>query len=141
MALLLKNKQQKKIRIIYDGRGAISDEWNEYNVVQDHRLLKNINSLEENAIINSDYRIAVSESLVSYWNKVFNYKNYNHVVIPCTINNVFEHLDISNSKILKIRNELNFKINDIVFVYSGSLSGWQSFDLLINCVNCFADFM
>ncbi len=118
------------VKIVYDGRGAISAEWEEYKVVNDIELLSQIKELEGKAIIESDYRISVSEKLVDYWKQEFKYFEQNHVVIPCTINKHFEDISISKEQRALIRSEFNFKDDDVIFVYSGSVAGWQSFDLL-----------
>lgn len=116
--------------VVYDGRGAIAAEWSEYNVVKDPVLLSEIKCLEKTAILKSRYRIAVSEQLVDYWKETYNYRDHNHVVVPCTLNKVYENKKLDKVEILSQRLELNFDVADIVFVYSGSIAGWQSFDLL-----------
>lgn len=129
LTLLLKKKNRIK-NVIYDGRGAITAEWKEYQVITDELMLSEILNLEKEVVINSDYRIAVSEQLVNYWKKEFNYSDDKHVVIPCTLNSVFEDVIISDEQIEKSRSLLNLSKTDIAFVYSGSVSGWQSFNLL-----------
>lgn len=116
--------------VIYDGRGAITAEWNEYKVVTNPLLLETINSLEKNAVLNSNFRISVSQKLIEHWQKEFGYTSSNHVVIPCTLNNVFEKLEISTASNIRVRKSLNINENDTLYIYSGSLAGWQSFTLL-----------
>lgn len=127
LAMLSKAK-----KVIYDGRGAIGAEWREYSVVTHSTMLNEIDELERNAVINSHYRIAVSQQLVNYWHNHFNYKQENHVVIPCTINKQFEDLEISEKNVIQQRNKLGYQSEDIVMVYSGSVAAWQSFDMIIN---------
>ena len=127
IALSLQHKNKK---IIYDGRGAIKAEWTEYNVISDKSLLSQIDELEKNAVIKSDFRISVSNKLVDYWKKEFHYTQENHVIITCTINNQFEKTDFNENTISQIRLEFDFQKKDTVFVYSGSVAGWQSFELL-----------
>ncbi len=126
LALLVKHKCKA---VVYDGRGAIAAEWKEYNVVTDKTLVAQIAAFEKEVILESDFRIAVSNALVNFWNSEYDYTSTKHVVIPCTINAVFQTSDDHNST--NIRNEFNFKTDDVVFVYSGSLAGWQSFGLLV----------
>lgn len=130
LALLIKDKYKNGLKVIYDGRGAIAEEWKEYNVVTDQRLIEKIDAFEKEVILNSDYRIAVSEQLIQFWKEKFKYDLDKHVVIPCTINSIFENIEISENKISKVRKEFNADQKDIIFVYSGSIAGWQSFDLL-----------
>lgn len=127
LAMLSKAK-----KVIYDGRGAIGAEWREYSVVTHPTMLNEIDELESNAVINSHYRIAVSQQLVNYWHNHFNYKQENHVVIPCTINKQFEDLEISEKNVIQQRNKLGYQSDDIVMVYSGSVAAWQSFELILN---------
>jgi len=121
-----------KAKVIYDGRGAISAEWFEYNVVNDGELLSQIEELERKAIHNSDYRLSVSNSLVEHWREKFSYRKNDHVVIPCTLNKEFTNMVLEHEKVNSMRKELGFSQNDIVFVYSGSNAGWQSFQQVYN---------
>lgn len=122
--------KQSNTKIVYDGRGAIASEWLEYKVVSDLSMLSQIKELERECVINSDFRIAVSQSLVSYWNETYNFESKNFVVIPCTLNKAFINQTINLDSIESVRSELGFGQNDVVFVYSGSLAGWQSLNLI-----------
>ncbi len=117
-------------KVVFDARGAYHAELTEYKVIDDTKVISQIKGIENKAIHNSDYRLAVSEALVSYWKKNYNYQSQNHVVIPCTLsaNFIFEFPSLDELKNLKQKN--NFSENDIILVYSGSSAGWQSFDLL-----------
>jgi glycosyltransferase involved in cell wall biosynthesis len=126
LSLKLKTKKNK---VIYDGRGAISAEWNEY-MIGNIKLQNSIYNIEKKAVLNSDYRISVSQKLVKYWSDEFGYNLNNHLVIPCTLNTQYESLSFNLSESHEVRNELGFDSNDIIFVYSGSNAGWQSFDIL-----------
>lgn len=129
LALAIRDKN-KGIKVIYDGRGAIEAEWREYKVITDNELLNSIASYEKEVILNSDNRIAVSNALVDHWKTNFSYKETKHVIIPCTLNNAFEAIKISDEAILKKRKKIGLNAEDTVFVYSGSMAGWQSFNLL-----------
>lgn len=120
----------KAKKVIYDGRGAIAAEWIEYNVVNNERLVQEIEALEQKSVRDSDFRIAVSEKLVEYWRKSYKYDKMDHVVIPCTLNAQYLNLDFDEKQIKSKRVELGFSDADNVFVYSGSLAGWQSFELI-----------
>ncbi len=129
LALSLK-KKNKILKVIYDGRGAITAEWKEYEVISNQSMLDEIFFLEKEAVSNSDYRIAVSNQLINYWKEKFEYNSDKHVVIPCTLNKIYEAVIISNENIVSIRSSMKINNDDVVFVYSGSIAGWQSFDLL-----------
>jgi glycosyltransferase involved in cell wall biosynthesis len=131
LALLIKKRNNCK-NVVYDGRGAIETEWKEYKVVTDKELTARIFDIEKEVVLKSDYRIAVSNALVNFWKSEFEYSNNHHVVIPCTLNSDFENIEIDYKKISLIRKELSFNSDDKVFVYSGSVAGWQSFNLLDN---------
>jgi glycosyltransferase involved in cell wall biosynthesis len=117
-------------KIVYDGRGAIAEEWKEYKVVNDEKLLSQIVNLERECVLNTQFRLAVSHQLVNYWREAFGYKTSEYVVIPCTINKVFENLEISQKTISDARKKMELPETAVVYVYSGSLAGWQSFSLM-----------
>jgi len=127
--------QNKNCKIIYDGRGAIAAEWNEYNVVSSDYLKNNILEWEKDVVLKSDFRIAVSNQLLEYWHTQFKYNSKNHVVIPCTLNHIYDQIYITDKSISDSRKLLGLNKGDTVFAYSGSLAGWQSFDLLYNFVS------
>ncbi len=129
LALCMRDKN-KCVEVVYDGRGAIEAEWKEYKVVNDDELLRSIAVYEKEVILKSDNRIAVSNALVDHWKTNFSYKEAKHVIIPCTLNKDFEGIKISEETILNRRKEIGLNAEDNVFVYSGSVAGWQSFNLL-----------
>ncbi|MDP3556696.1 MAG: hypothetical protein Q8T03_04920 [Bacteroidota bacterium] len=133
LALLMRDNKNCD-KVIYDGRGAIEAEWKEYNVVNDEFLLNEIYSYEKKAILNSDFRIAVSNSLAEFWENKYSYIGNKHVVIPCTLNSDFKKIKLSSASISDKRKQLNLDDSDEVFVYSGSIAGWQSFDLIFSFI-------
>jgi hypothetical protein len=133
MATILALKMRKLgllNKVCYDGRGAMAAEWNEYDVVSVESLKRKIFSLEQSAVNESDFRIAVSSELISYWEKDFGYNQKNHVIIPCTLSENFQITSHSQDDIVRLREELGYLANDVVFIYAGSTAGWQSFEIL-----------
>ncbi|MES2680993.1 MAG: hypothetical protein V4635_13960 [Bacteroidota bacterium] len=128
LALLVRDRGLCR-KVVYDGRGAIASEWNEYNVVDDDYLLSQITNYENEVIQRSDFRISVSRALVNLWRITYSYRGEEHIVVPCTLSEGFLTNQISNETINEKRKELQLSGNDTVFIYSGSLAGWQSFDL------------
>ena len=57
-----------KLKVCYDGRGALKAEAQEYNVYPDY-LKPLLFESERNAVLNSDMRIAVSEELIAAMGK------------------------------------------------------------------------
>ncbi|MCC6384774.1 MAG: hypothetical protein LC117_10990 [Bacteroidia bacterium] len=114
----------------YDGRGAIAAEWSEYEVVPYFNLKNSIDQLEKRAVLESDYRIAVSEKLVDYWRDRYSYSANHHVVIPCLLNSSFGFLHLNRLERKAIRLKSGIKEDATVLAYSGSVSGWQSFGLV-----------
>ena len=103
---------------IYDGRAAVKSEVEEYNVTGGNKKLdQDLIQAEKLAVLNSDYRIAVSNQLIKYWQSVLGYNSKDHVVIPCTLTKNQSFNRESNSDVIKI-------------VYSGGVGPWQSFDLV-----------
>ncbi len=124
----------KKIRLIkkvvFDARGAYYAELTEYQVIDDKKVISQIKDIENKAIHLTDFRLAVSEALVNYWKENYNYKNQNHVVIPCTLSTNFVFEFPTAEKLKQLKSENSFSENDTILVYSGSSAGWQSFNLL-----------
>jgi hypothetical protein len=116
-------------KIVYDGRGAIAAEWREYGV-GDGRMISQISGWEKECVLKSNYRISVSEKLLEYWKTEYNYSGKDHVVIPCTLSHSFAKVSLTPETISDSRKDLGFDADDVVFVFSGSSSGWQSFDLI-----------
>lgn len=114
----------------YDGRGAIAAEWAEYDVVPYPNLKRTIHQLEKNAALKSDFRISVSEKLAEYWKERFGYNDNQHVVIPCLVNSGFKFRELSKEEKTAIRQKHGIHPDAFVLVYSGSVSGWQSFGLV-----------
>jgi glycosyltransferase involved in cell wall biosynthesis len=119
-----------KLKVCFDGRGAIAAEWNEYQVVPLQEWKNSIHTWEKLVVLNVDFRIAVSEELVKYWNERYGYSENKHVVIPCTLNTSFRPEILKQKEIENARKKMKFDADDIILVYSGSTAGWQSFDLL-----------
>lgn len=119
-----------KLKVCFDGRGAIAAEWNEYQVVPLQEWKNSIHTWEKSVVLNVDFRIAVSEELVKYWNERYGYSENKHVVIPCTLNTSFRPEILKQEEIENARKKMKFDADDIILVYSGSTAGWQSFDLL-----------
>ena len=87
LALLTKNRNS---RVIYNGRGAIFSEQNEFGVYNGTGLEETIFQLEKNAVLNSNMRISVSQNLVAYWQKNFKYeKNSDAAIGKWKIANVY----------------------------------------------------
>jgi len=129
MALLVRNKCSVK-KVCFDGRGAMKAEWTEYPITVPANWKNNIHTLENNAVNESNFRIAVTQKLIEHWQTEYKYSSQNHVVIPCTLNSDFKVNTLSEENINSIRSSFGYNQEDIVLVYSGSVSGWQSFTLL-----------
>ncbi len=113
-------------KLIFDARGAYKAEFEEYKVIPNNKIINQIKILEEEAIKQADFKIAVSNELVKYWKETYNYISNNHVIIPCTLPNEFTTKPPDEEYILKKRHQLGFNSEDIIIVFSGSTSGWQS---------------
>jgi hypothetical protein len=117
-------------KVCYDGRGAITAEWQEYLSKTEEKTpysYAEIEKMERTAVIDSDYCIAVSTKLIEYWQQKFGYNATTHHVVPCTLNNYIESRPIIQKETDRLRERLGFAPNDIVLVYAGSTAGWQSF--------------
>lgn len=130
LATYLAQKALKNKTIVYDGRGANKEEEREYNILNGEITYEKLSEYEKLAVLNSDFRIAVSQKLVEYWQHEFAYSKNKHVVIPCMLGSNFENQAYSQETSLKIREKLGFSAEDIILIYSGSIAAWQSFEFL-----------
>ncbi|HTA62759.1 MAG TPA: hypothetical protein VK835_09900 [Bacteroidia bacterium] len=119
-------------KVVFDGRSAMTAEIEEYDVFPVDYLRKNVKQFESDVVQNVDFRMAVSEQLVSYWQQNLEYNQNNHVVIPCTLDRKHFNMEtyVFDSKVHEIKKDMGIKEEDVIFVYSGSTAPWQSFTLL-----------
>jgi hypothetical protein len=108
-------------RVVFDGRGAYAAEWEEYRIIDDAGFIASVRPVEQEALLRSDFRIAVSHALVSHWRERYGYTGNEHVVVPCTLANGWRPVDA---------NAVRRKEGSVGLVYSGSSADWQSFSLL-----------
>ncbi len=71
-------------KVCYDARGANYAQMKEYDIYSPN-IKEEIFELEKFAVFNSNFRLAVSQALVDYWKRVYNYSSNQYVVIPTTI--------------------------------------------------------
>jgi hypothetical protein len=114
--------------VIYDGRGAHLAELEEYGPANIATRTA-ATHLERNAVLNADYRLAVSEKLVEYWTERYGYNGRQHLVVPCTVDTVPEEV-IPVWRRTQIRQSLGLSAQGVVLVYCGSSQAYQSFDLM-----------
>lgn len=120
MALRMRERGLTK-KVCFDGRGAYAAEWEEYRIIDDNALIAQFRPLENEAVNQSDLRIAVSQALVDHWRERYGYTGEAHAVIPCTLGKDVERAAP------RIAGQTDGRVR---LVYSGSTAGWQSFDLL-----------
>ncbi|MGZ3885531.1 MAG: hypothetical protein ACXVPQ_06105 [Bacteroidia bacterium] len=129
LALRLKKTGLVK-QVVFDARGAYAAELSEYNVVGNEKMVRQIGDIEREALLQSDWRLAVSVALVNYWRERYGYRNDRHSVVPCTLSEDFVTAFAREAEIKTIRAQAGFAETDKVIVYSGSSAGWQSFELV-----------
>lgn len=116
-------------KIILDARGAYKAEFEEYQVISDKKIIQQIAELEKRAIEQADIKISVSQKLVNYWNITYNHISKNYVIIPCTLSKEFIKELPDEQYINDLRKKSGFSNDDIIIVFSGSASKWQSLHL------------
>lgn len=130
LALRAREVSNVNVKICYDGRSARSAELDEYS--PGHPLRAEMVEIERIAILQADHRIAVSNKLVEYWRENFNYNREKQTVIPCSLSNSFENVDLSERAAMRM--ELGWDETTCGLVYSGSIAGWQISTLLRDCM-------
>jgi len=116
--------QSHFVKVVHDGRAAVKAEIEEYNSTGGNEQLNNdFCEAEQQAVLKSDFNIAVSHQLVKYWQREFNYQSKTHVVIPCTLTSATNEAiitpDVAENQTVRI-------------VYAGGTSGWQSFEKVVD---------
>ena len=119
-------KTSVKLKVCYDGRGALKAEAQEYNVYPDF-LQPLLFKSERKAVLNSDLRIAVSEDLVAWWKSEYGYDAENHIIIPTTISTLHQHFDPALYR-EEWREKFSFSPDDIVLTFAGGKADWQGMD-------------
>lgn len=114
-------------KVIYDGRGAVFAEHNEYEVFKGTSVEKKLFDIEKSALLNSYGQIAVSHKLVNYWKKQYEFKAKNYKVIPCTVSDVNTEFIPNFIESYLIENK-----NKILLTFIGGNGRWQGIDNLIN---------
>ncbi len=117
-------------KVCFDGRGAIAAEWHEYDVSVPPSWKASIADLERRAVLNSDFRIAVTHKLVEHWRECYGFSDGQFVVIPCTLNRSFRPHVLTDEEKSAGKRQLGLQDDHVVLVYSGSAAGWQSFSVL-----------
>jgi hypothetical protein len=124
----------KNIKVVNDGRGAIASEQDEYKVYNNTGIENRIKEFEQKAVLESDFRIAVTNRLVKYWENNFEYKQNKHVIIPCTLANHFLLLPRLD-KINQLKKKFDITERDVVLSFVGGNADWQSFGAIKTHVN------
>ena len=115
-----------KLKVCYDGRGALKAEAQEYNVYPDF-LKPLLFESEKNAVLHSDIRIAVSDELVTWWRSEYGYDVEKHIVIPTTISTLHQNFDPTLHR-EEWREKFGFKADDVVMAFAGGKADWQGMD-------------
>lgn len=125
-ATLLALYSNKITSVTFDARGAYAAEWKEYMSEDSPKIVNEIDVLESEAVSRADFRIAVSEQLVLYWNNNYGYNGNRHLVIPCTLNSHSPNHTVQAD----LRKKWGVTDTEVLLVFSGSSAKWQSMDAL-----------
>ncbi|MBL4625460.1 MAG: hypothetical protein JKY42_10020 [Flavobacteriales bacterium] len=131
--IALKGRFNKQ-KVCYDGRGAIYAECKEYDVLDGALQLAEVKKLESNAVLATDYQIAVTKQLVEYWKTELDYDHTSHTIIPCTLGDTFIKEQGSIT-----RKSLSWDDDAVILAFSGSIAGWQSLSLLDDILRAYLD--
>lgn len=115
--------------LIYDAEGAAYGEKVEFGIGPGLSE-ESIKNLEKNAIQNADLIRTVSHKMPHYWNESLGVDKLPYTVIPCTISQNYLTVSLDSESTLAERKKLGFNAEDIIFIYAGSFSPWQGFELI-----------
>ena len=117
-------------RVVFDGRGAVAAEWEEYLGSAGWPIsLESIERIEKCALVHSDLVIGVSVRLFEYWTERYHLEAEmlkGATVIPCLLNSQFANMDFTEENKLKAREQIGLKSDEVVLLFSASKSDWQS---------------
>lgn len=117
----------KNSQVVYDGRGAVVAEQNEYGVFNGSGIEKDLWAIEQKAVLQSHFRIAVTKKLVEYWQQEFGYTSQNYLIIPCTVSE-----DQPEAKVPDfIYSFLQENKEKTIFTFAGGNGKWQGIDFII----------
>ena len=117
-------------QVVFDARAAYGAEWEEFRVMDDDRLIAESARVEERAVHRADVRLAVSQALVDHWKERYGYLGDRHVVVPCTLGRAVRGVEAMDAQDGGMRASWGWSADDVVMVYSGTVVGWQSLELL-----------
>ena len=117
---------EKFPQICYDGRGALMAEACEFDVYPQY-LKRFLLRAERAAVLNADYRIAVTEELVEWWRSEYGYAGNRHSIIPTTLSTRAEQFDPGPSRPIW-RKRFGFTPEDLVLAFAGGKADWQGLD-------------
>lgn len=119
-----------KHQLIFDARGAYAAEFSEYRVGGDAFNKAEIEALEQSALQISGKQLAVSHALRSYWKRQYQFEGSNSIVIPCTVSDdVITELP-DDKELVNYRTHLGVQKDECLIVFSGTASGWHSFQMM-----------
>jgi len=112
------SREASAVRVCFDARGAYVAEFSEYDVSSGKIPVDEIRTTERLALTGSHCQIAVSNALLEYWNREFDFIANLAEVIPCTLSahHVAQPLAGSNKQSLTR------------IVFAGGNGKWQSVD-------------
>lgn len=115
--------------LVYDAEGAALAEKEEFGI-GNGLTADQVKRLEQKAISSADLVRTVSHQMPLYWRKTLDVEQSKYQVIPCTISSNFSSISLDKIKIQAKRKELGYTSEDTIFIYAGSFSPWQGFDLI-----------
>lgn len=118
----------KNSQVVYDGRGAVVVEQNEYEVFNGSGIEKDLWAIEQKSVLQSHFRIAVTKKLVEYWHQEFGYTSQNHLIIPCTVSEAQPEAKVPDF----IYSFLQENKEKTIFTFAGGNGKWQGIDLIID---------
>ncbi|WP_430810989.1 MULTISPECIES: glycosyl transferase [unclassified Carboxylicivirga] len=118
----------KNKSVVYDGRGAVFAEHEEYAVFEGSGIENQLFAIEEKAVLKSHFRIAVTLQLTEYWKEKFGYASNQHVVIPCTVSQSKRLSPIPD----EVKSFIEANKNKTLFTFAGGNGKWQGIDLLVS---------
>lgn len=126
-------KLYRNVEIIYDKRGMTSDEYiyetikkNSYN--ENDEMISFFRWLEELSVVEGDKLLCVSHEMKKYMISKYSLDEDRIAVVPCCASLDKFYFDVGARN--QVRREIGAE-DKLIFIYSGSLYGWQMFDSIV----------
>ena len=135
ISLLLKRVMKKHVKVIFDARGLLAEEFIlQRGETEDNPIYRKLKKLEKIVVEHSDFILCVSEAFKRYLHETYNYPNTKIMVVPCCLDRTTFQCNPNMRERMRVKLNLQDKL---VIVYCGSMHKWQLAEKMIQIFKLF----